>query len=777
MKQISTSAFHLADITRLVERRQYPEALKILERSENLPAEGLAAKALIYFLQEKYALAAEHYRQALNLEPDHQQWQNMLKQALANQQAAIHEYVPDVWFFTRDMLEGGAEVQPDTFPDIRPKRSPRNGWYWPNQIIGFISGLILTWIVDGVTTIWGKLAGYRDVIWTNWYQRPVFLGVLTLGYMRTRLSKFNLISSYPSGHLVGFLSPDQLTAPPGVRQFRTADGSWNNLQNPLEGAAGTRFMRNIPDYHIKKEKNLMNPNPRDLSLTFLTRKGAMKEVPFLNMLAVAWIQFQNHDWISYGEAVTSEMYEIPLGADDPARKKYWQTKLLVGKTQKDPLRIADDTMPDTYLNECTHWWDGSQIYGSDLKTQKSLRTGKNGKLRIADNGFLYRDRKGIEETGYVRNWWVGLAMMHTLFVREHNAICDHLTQKYPDWDDNRLFQVSRLINAALMAKIHSLEWNAAINPNKALYQGLQSNWYGLLSGILQSPAHKKTVTGIKVRNPEMGGVVGNKTENYGSPYGLTQEFVEVYRLHSMLPEALYIRKIGEEAIFSMPVNETRQAASAKCIDQHGMENLFYSFGRQHPGQLVLNNYPRFMQEMSIPGNPVYDLGAVDILRARERGIPRYNAFRRAMGLHPISRFEDLTTDDHYVRLLKEAYHGDVELIDLMIGALAEEHRPQGFAFGETIFQIFLLNATRRLQADRFYTSCYTAEYYTQEGLDWIDTNTLKTVLLRHYPALNSTGLSNIQNAFEPWDESNQLDPQRHPLRAFDRTLKGDPWRV
>ncbi len=184
-----------------------------------------------------------------------------------------------------------------------------------------------------------------------------------------------------------------------------------------------------------------------------------------------------------------------------------------------------------------------------------------------------------------------------------------------------------------------------------------------------------------------------------------------------------------------------------------------------------------MQEMSIPGNPVYDLGAVDILRARERGVPRYNAFRREMGLHPISRFEDLTTDDHYVRLLKEAYHGDVELIDLMIGALAEEHRPHGFAFGETIFQIFLLNATRRLQADRFYTSCYTAEYYTQEGLDWIDANTLKTVLLRHYPALTSTGLSNIQNAFEPWDETNQLDPHRHPLRAFDRALNGDPWRV
>ena len=50
---------------------------------------------------------------------------------------------------------------------------------------------------------------------------------------------------------------------------------------------------------------------------------------------------------------------------------------------------------------------------------------------------------------------------------------------------------------------------------------------------------------------------------------------------------------------------------------------------------MLNNFPRFMQELSIPGNPVFDMGAVDIVRARERGVPRYNEFRRQLGLNPI----------------------------------------------------------------------------------------------------------------------------------------------
>jgi hypothetical protein len=50
------------------------------------------------------------------------------------------------------------------------------------------------------------------------------------------------------------------------------------------------------------------------------------------------------------------------------------------------------------------------------------------------------------------------------------------------------------------------------------------------------------------------------------------------------------------------------------------------------------------------------------------------------------------------------------------------------------------------------------------------------VLLRHYPQLAHTGLANIRNAFEPWDDAAVLDPKRHPLRACDAELKANPWR-
>src|SRR5690606_25415306 len=118
---------------------------------------------------------------------------------------------------------------------------------------------------------------------------------------------------------------------------------------------------------------------------------------------------------------------------------------------------------------------------------------------------------------------------------------------------------------------------------------------------------------------------------------------------------------------------------------------------------------------------------------------------------------------------------DVERLDLMIGTLAEGHRPTGFGFGETMFQIFILNASRRLQADRFYTDSYNEEVDTKEGMQWIADSSFKTVLLRHYPQLANTGLANIKNAFEPWDTDEQLDLARHPLRQYDRETRRDPW--
>ena len=768
----------------LTDKQGFEREIKLLsETNGSSPDSGQLSKlALAYYHYEKYDLAVSTYEKALQLDSSNTYLKEMLQLAKANQIAEVHIPVPDVYYFNREKLLSTPLVSQGALPKDHNPAAPVSFLKKLRLALGNGLGFISTLLMDVVTKIWGTVAGYASRVWTNWYRRPLFLGILTLAYMREKMNSHNLISTYPKGSLVGF-QPEGLEPPEGVKYYRTADGSWNNLNNPKEGAAGTRLSRNISLNAIKPERGeqLLTPNPREISRHLLTRGDEMKEVPFLNLLAACWIQFQNADWINHGENLLADVIEVPLAEDDPARKKFWQTKMLIPKTQPDPTRTeGKEDAPISFINEVTHWWDGSQIYGSDQETVNRLRSHTDGKLKINADGTLPLSSKGIEDTGFVRNWWVGMSMLHTLFAREHNAICDHLKKLYPDWDDTKLFNIARLINAAVMAKIHSVEWTPAILPNKGLDTALNANWYGILTNLFHTGANRKTVADINVRNPELGGVVGNPINKHNVPFALTQEFVEVYRLHSLLPEKLHIKQINsEEQKTEIPFAETRQAGTAKLTKTVPLQQLFYSFGNQHPGQLVLNNYPKFMQELSIPFNPVYDMGAVDILRARERGVPRYNEFRRQMGLKPIETFEDLTDDTDQLKKLKEIYGSDanaVETLDLLVGTLAEGYRPTGFGFGETMFQIFILNATRRLQADRFYTDCYTEEYYTKEGLDWIDKSSFKNVILRHYPELVATGLGNIKNAFEPWDMDKKLDPSRHPLRGWDKAYKDDPWK-
>ena len=49
-------------------------------------------------------------------------------------------------------------------------------------------------------------------------------------------------------------------------------------------------------------------------------------------------------------------------------------------------------------------------------------------------------------------------------------------------------------------------------------------------------------------------------------------------------------------------------------------------------------------------------------------------------------------------------------------------RPHGFAISETQFVVFILNASRRLFSDRFFTSSFRPEFYTTLGVDWVNNN-------------------------------------------------------
>src|SRR5207302_2740397 len=86
---------------------------------------------------------------------------------------------------------------------------------------------------------------------------------------------------------------------------------------------------------------------------------------------------------------------------------------------------------------------------------------------------------------------------------------------------------------------------------------------------------------------------------------------------------------------------------------------------------------------------------------------------------------------------------------LQVGMYAEP-LPAGFGFSDTAFRVFILMASRRLKSDRFFTTDFRPEVYTQTGIDWVTKTKLKDVLLRHYPEL-APALDGLPNAFLPWN--------------------------
>jgi hypothetical protein len=571
-----------------------------------------------------------------------------------------------------------------------------------------------------------------------WHRLPKWFGVFNLLALRTQLRAENLHDTRTPGKAK--LRPASEKLPPEVVRYRTPGGTYNDLSDPEMGMAGTRFARNVPlaDAFPEPMSRLMEPNPREISRRLMHR-DEFKPARTLNLLAAAWIQFQTHDWFNHARDKSTPI-EIPI--KDPG-DDWFERPMRFARTMPDHTRCAEDEgLPPTYVNTESHWWDASAIYGSSLEKQKRVRSFEHGKLVLKGGRLPLDPHTGFALTGFAENWWIGLGMLHTLFTAEHNAICEMLEKAYPAWSDEQLFQTARLINSALMAKIHTVEWTPAITDHPVLHVAMRANWWGLAEEKL----HR--MFGRISKSEVISGIPGSAADHHGAPYQLTEEFVSVYRLHPLIPDEVEITSLEDGATLKVPFKDVALLNAEKVI-REGVTapDLWYSLGVQHPGAVCLHNFPKFLADITLPDGQRLDLAAVDIMRDRERGVPRYNQFRRVLHLKPAASFAELTENPVWARELEEVY-GDVERVDLQVGMQAETP-PSGFGFSDTAFRVFILMASRRLKSDRFLTSCYTAEYYTQEGLDWIAENDMRTVILRHYPEV-APALGGLKNAFAPW---------------------------
>jgi hypothetical protein len=426
----------------------------------------------------------------------------------------------------------------------------------------------------------------------------------------------------------------------------------------------------------------------------------------------------------------------------------WPTPpLLVPRTLADPTRSgADDGYPPTFTNINTAWWDGSSIYGSNTDQQRVIRSGVDGKLNVSADGMLILPDDPSLNPTLVPGFWAGLAMMGGLFTLEHNAVCDHLKAANPTWSDEELFQRARLVVCALIAKIHTVEWTPAIISHPTTVTALRANWFGVVG-------ERFTRTFGRISGSEiLSGIPGSETDHYGVPYSLTEEFSIVYRMHPLIPDDYAVRSAADDALLAeFTFRDLAGPAARTVLGQVSMTDLLYSFGTSHPGAIVLNNFPRFLQEFQRPDGKLNDLAAVDVLRTRELGVPRYNEFRRLLHLKPAEDFLALTGDAGLAATMQDVYAGDIEAVDTVVGMFAEQ-RPTGFAFSDTAFRIFILMASRRLNSDRFLSRDFTPETYSPAGFAWVRDNDFTSVVLRHHPQLRAS-LHGVQNPFAPWVSS------------------------
>jgi hypothetical protein len=511
---------------------------------------------------------------------------------------------------------------------------------------------------------------------------------------------------------------DDATPPPDHERFRTYDGTWNNLDHPEIGRAGTPLGRYLPESGEVPRDVLGKPEVTAVSNTLLRQTEFRSAAP-INALAMAWVNFFVHDFYNRGVTdtlgTTQDYYKIPAG---DGRFMY------MGKLQS--------TDGHTHLTKVTHWFDGSQVYGSDEATSHSLRTMRGGRMKLEDNGLLPMIEihgQKIFQTGDSprSSLHIGSMIMHTLWVHEHNDVANELARHYPNMTDEELFQTARLIVAAEIVKVHSVEWTAE-----------------LVGDPVSSDFFKRFFDEFK-------------PENYRADlyYAVSEEFVSSYILHEIIPPWFHIVNPDGQIVETLSfVRELFLLKGQERLTRHGPANILNSFGVNAMGLIkpfnVVEDLRRFegtnflfgpgheglvasvrateaakSSEVSGRAEPpqfpdfagYVDLAAIPVARDRDARVPFYNDLRVKLGMPRLKSIREITNEPETIAALESLYPS-VDQIEYVIGYKAES-RPSKWALTPTQIRTFLPVVIYRILADRFYTKDFTEKTYTAYGMQRI----------------------------------------------------------
>ncbi len=504
-----------------------------------------------------------------------------------------------------------------------------------------------------------------------------------------------------------------------VNLVRTYNGEFNNLDNPLYGAAHTPLLRLSGQGYADGMAEPITegmPNPRVISNALFDQEDILSDPVGLSDYTWVFGQFMDHD-LSLSE-LPGEAFNIPVPAGDPDMDPlfFGTVQILVTRNGPIPGTGTSPGNPRQYDNEITAFIDGSNVYGSGLAAANWLRSFEDGKLKVSAGNMLpYNTVSGeldspedpaaphmANGTNAPGPLFVAgdpranenplLAIMHLLFVREHNRQCDLLKAEHPTWTDEQLYQHARKIVGGIIQAITYNEWLPTMGVPVPEYTGYNAEINPQIANVFSAAAFRVGHTLLNsniLRIGAAGDVI---------PQGnllLRDGFFDTEAYNGIGIEP-YLRGMAEQ---------TQQQRDSKVVDD--VRNFLFG----------------------PPGAGGADLPAINIARGRDRGLNSFNNIRQSYGLPILFDFSQINPDPDVYQVLETLYDNDINKIDPWPAMMAERSM-DGSIFGPTVQRIMSDQFTKLRDGDRFF-------YLNDPVLSEAEKNMISSMTMRDIIMYNS----------------------------------------
>ncbi|REL34503.1 peroxidase family protein [Thalassotalea euphylliae] len=495
------------------------------------------------------------------------------------------------------------------------------------------------------------------------------------------------------------------------REVRTIDGSFNNQTNTLWGSSFSHLARwAVADYEdgIASLAGAARPSARVVSNNIHAQEDG-EIIP--NTFGTTdflwqWGQFLDHDiGVTDGVEEAADI-AVPSGDTYFDPRGTGEQTILFSRALFDHNTGTDKSNPREQENELTAWIDGSMIYGSDDERAFALRVSEQSPYLATSEGNLLpfnitgqtnANAFGVDDeqlflAGDIRaNEQVGLAVMHTLWVREHNRIATNMAQANPDASGEQIYQAARRLVIAKIQIITYQEYLPALIGEDAI-----SDYRGYNAAV----------------NPGLFNEFAVAAYRYGHSLVNNQLLRLDAQGNSIEAGALSLR----DAFFTAPnllTNETSidpiLRGQASQLSQKLDVNVTHELRNFLFGQ---------------PGAGGLDLVSLNIQRGRDHGVPSYNDMRDVFGLERVTSFNEITSNPELAAALAQTYE-TVDDIDLFTGGLAEDPLSE---VGSQMGELFRAMHIRQFEAFRDGDRFWYQRYLSPEELRLVEGTTLAEVI-------------------------------------------------